>query len=152
MGYFQLEAAHFLYISYMIIHKTFLKNKVLVISILSMFLGSCVETKDIVDQDTGTKMEVSNSGTTTCQLIEKPFIIKNGVESDVMELYLRCSVQDYFIKLCESDVAAEELRKHLNEGVTVEMEIKEGQWDKCKGDFEVQSRIGTYIIISAIVK
>lgn len=148
MGYFQLEAAHFLYISYMIIHKTFLKNKVLVISVLSMFLGSCVETKDIVDQDTDAKMEVSNSGTTTCQLIEKPLTTRGA---DIMELYLRCSVQDYFIKICESNVTEDELRKHLNEGITVEMEIKEGELDKCEGDDEVQSRIGIYVTISKVI-
>ena len=96
-------------------------------------------------------MEISNSSRTTCQLIEKPFIIKNGVESDIMELYLRCSVQDYFIKVCESNVTVNELRKYLNKGITVEMQIKEGKLDKCEGDGEVQSRIGIYVTISEII-
>jgi len=134
----------------MIFDKTFLMKKLLVISVFSMYIGACAETKPLVKQDTEIKMKVSNSGTTTCQLTEKPFIIKNGVESDIMELYLRCSVQDYFIKLCESDVTAEELKKHLNDGITVEMEIKDGEWDKCQGDAQMQSRIGTYVTISAI--
>ena len=82
---------------------------------------------------------------------QKPFVIKNGVETDQMELYLRCSIQDYFIKLCESNVAREDLELYLNKGITVEMEIVDGEWDRCPGDPVVQSRIGKYVTIKSIV-
>jgi len=127
-------------------------RKIIVVAILSILVAACAETKPVVESDSGRTMQISNTGTTTCQLIEKPFIIKNGVESDIMELYLRCSVQDYFIKLCESDVTAKELREYLNEGITVEMEIIDGEWDRCEGDGQVQSRIGTYVTIKSIEK
>lgn len=117
---------------------------------LLFLVTACASSEPVVDK--GRSMTLSNNGTTTCQLIEKAFVIKNGVESDVMELYLRCSIQDYFIKLCESDVSAKELRKYLDKGITVEMEIKEGLWDKCEGDPEVQSRMGAYVTISKIEK
>lgn len=119
------------------------------IAFTASILLSCAETQI---KESGRSMSLSNSGTTTGQLIEKPFIIKNGVESNVMELYLRCSIQDYYIKLCESDVSAKELRKYLDKGITVTMEIKEGEWDRCEEDFEVQSRVGTYVTISSIEK
>ena len=93
----------------------------------------------------------NNSQTLNCQLVEKPFINKAGNVSENKELYLRCSVQDYYIKLCESDVAQDVLTPHLNEGVAVEVEIREGNWDICPGDPEqMQSRVGKYAVILSI--
>ncbi len=93
---------------------------------------------------------MSSSGS-TCQLIQKPFIKKNNVETDIQEYYLRCSIQDYFIKLCESNVSKEDLDQYLNKGISVEMDIVEGEWDSCPGDGEVQSRVGTYVVIKKII-
>lgn len=88
---------------------------------------------------------------TSCQLIEKAFVKKNGQPTDIKEFYLRCSVQDYFIKLCESDITPEQLIPFVDQGISVKMEVKEGEWDVCPGDeVEVQSRIGEYIVISEI--
>lgn len=90
---------------------------------------------------------------TSCELIEKSFINKGGKVTEYTELYLRCSVQDYFIKLCESEVTKEELKKYLDKGITVEMEIKDGMWDHCNDDPSyAQSRTGTYVIINKILK
>lgn len=93
------------------------------------------------------------SDITNCLLIEKAFISKSGEATDHNEMYLRCSMQDYFIKLCESKVTREELEKYLDRGIAVTMEIVEGEWDSCPGDeYPVQSRIGTYAIITSILK
>ena len=73
--------------------------------------------------------------------------------SDYKELYLQCSVQDYFIKICAGEVTTEELRKHLNQGITVDMEIRDGLWDICNDDpAYAQSRMGTYVIIHKIIE
>jgi hypothetical protein len=98
-------------------------------------------------------MSLKDSKTTTCQLIEKEFINKGGKVTQYKELYLRCSIQDYFIKICAGNVTAEELRPYINNGIEVEMEIKEGMWDHCNDNLAyAQSRIGTYVVINKIIK
>lgn len=96
------------------------------------------------------ELKTSDSGTTSCLLVEKAFVKKNGEPTDHKEIYLRCSVQDYYIKLCESKVTKKELEKYLDKGISVRMEIKEGSWDICEGDPVMQSRIGTYAVILSI--
>lgn len=109
-----------------------------------IFLVSCSSEKQIV-------REKSAGSYTSCQLVEKPFVKKNGEVADFKELYLRCSIQDYYIKLCESDVTKEDLMPYLNSGITVEMEIKEGNWDICPDELlHIQSRGGTYVVIKSI--
>jgi hypothetical protein len=99
------------------------------------------------------KREMKKSNITTCLLVEKAFVKKNGEPTDTKELYLRCSVQDYFIKICESDVTRKDLEEYLDRGIAVTMEIMEGEWDSCPDDkYQVQSRVGTYIIIKSIEK
>lgn len=89
----------------------------------------------------------------SCQIIEKPFIIKNGIESDKMELYLRCSMDDFFIKFCESEVTRESIEAYLDKGIMVDVEIREGSWDICEDDYEhAQSRIGHYALIHHILE
>lgn len=112
--------------------------------LLLLFLMSCSSEEHI------TREKTANSYT-SCQLVEKSFIKKNGEASDFKELYLRCSIQDYYIKLCESDVTKEDLLPYLNSEITVEMEIKEGNWDICPDELlHIQSRVGTYVVIKSI--
>ena len=112
--------------------------------LLLLFLMSCSSEEQIIREKT-------TSSYTSCQLVEKTFIKKNGEASDFTELYLRCSIQDYYIKLCESDVTQEDLVPYLNSGITVEMEIKEGNWDICPDELlHIQSRVGTYVVIKSI--
>ncbi len=86
--------------------------------------------------------------TVGAEIVEKTFVNKGGKITDYKELYLRCSVQDYFIKLCESKVSKEELMKHLDKGVTVHVEIREGMWDHCDPNpAYAQSRTGLYAAI-----
>ena len=98
-----------------------MKFKQLII-ILPIALFGCSESKDIPQ---GKSMSLTDSKTTTCQLIEKEFVNKGGKVTQYKELYLRCSIQDYFIKLCEGNVAATQLKPYINLGIEVEMEIKE---------------------------
>lgn len=90
---------------------------------------------------------------THCQLIEKSFSNKIGIENpELKELYLRCSIQDYYIKLCESKVQKADLLKYLNKSISVKMEVKEGYWDICPSDDpKAQSRIGNYVVITEII-
>jgi len=90
--------------------------------------------------------------TAGCQVVEKSFVNKGGKTSEFKELYLRCSVQDYYIKFCESKVSLKKMKKYVDQGATVTYEIKEGSWDICKGDPEMQSRIGTYAVILKVKK
>jgi len=93
-----------------------------------------------------------NITTTSCQIVEKLFVNKLGHTSDHSEIYLRCSIQDYFIKFCESKVTHKKLEKYINKVITVTYEIKEGEWDRCKGEPDMQSRVGTYVTILSIKK
>lgn len=91
--------------------------------------------------------------TVGCQVVSKAFIKKNGQPADREELYLRCSVQDYFIKFCESEVSKEALTPFIDEGISVEMEVREGEWDICPDDPpQMQSRIGRYAVILKILE
>lgn len=127
-----------------------MKNLTYLCFFIFSLLFSCTSNKEVT---TGNKMALSEPGTISCQLIEKEFINKGGKVQEYKELYLRCSVQDYFIKFCESNVTSMELEPYLNSGITVKMEIREGRWDHCEGDPDyAQSRIGKYVVILAIEK
>ncbi|PJB15164.1 MAG: hypothetical protein CO118_04765 [Flavobacteriales bacterium CG_4_9_14_3_um_filter_32_8] len=125
------------------------KFNLLFITVL-ILLSSCASNKKIL---TAKPMSINNSGATSCELIEKGFTNKAGKIEARKELYLRCSIQDYFIKICEGNVTYEELKPYLNSGITVKMEIREGMWDHCEENSAyTQSRTGTYVIIKSIEK
>lgn len=96
----------------------------------------------------------------TAPIVQKNFMKKNGQATDLVEYYLRQSIQDYFIKFCESQVSRTTLEAYLESQkeeliptVTLEVEILEGYWDICPEDpVEMQSRIGKYVIIHRIVE
>ena len=99
------------------------------------------------------EMGSQDSTLTSCLVIEKPFVQKNGKVSKYKEIYFRCSVQDYFIKFCESEVTKKQMKKYINKGISVVMEIREGSWDICEDSpQEMQSRIGKYVVIHSIEK
>jgi len=111
---------------------------------------SCKNNKDVI---IGRQMSLTESTTTSCQLIEKEFTNKGGKVTGYKELYLRCSVQDYFIKICEGNVSVKDLKPYINSSITVEMEIRNGIWDHCdENPAYSQSRTGPYVIIKSIVK
>ena len=75
---------------------------------ITFLFFACKDSSKInTNEINSTKSVISNS--TTCQLIEKEFMNKIGKSTGVKEFYLRCSIQDYFIKFCESDVTSKEL-------------------------------------------
>jgi hypothetical protein len=106
-----------------------------------------------MDNNTTKKVKAPNEKYTTCVLVEKSFVNKGGKMGDFKELYLQCSVQDYFIKICAGGVTEKELRKYLNLRITVDMEIREGRWDHCSNDLaHAQSRVGVYVVIHKIIE
>lgn len=127
-----------------------MKNSILIL--FCYFLLSCANnSKNSIT--TQSRVKDPNAKYTTCVLIEKSFINKGGKMSDFTELYLQCSVQDYFIKICAGEVTADELRKYINKGITVDMEIRDGMWDHCSTDLSyAQSRMGTYVVIHKIIE
>jgi len=125
-----------------------MKNLFVFFTIL-LFVSCKVEEK-LVEQ---LRLKDPNATYTSCVLIEKEFVNKGGKLTEYKELYLQCSIQDYFIKICESKVTLEDLKPYINSGIKVKMEIKEGMWDHCSDDpAYAQSRMGTYAIITEIVK
>ena len=96
--------------------------------------------------------------TASVVFIKKPFISKSGKVTNRYEWYARLSVQDYFIKFCESSIKKEALEERFdpmkNEMIksgTIRYQIDEGNWDECE-DLNVQSRTGPYIIIHEFLK
>ena len=93
----------------------------------------------------------------TAPIVFKSFIKKNGEASDKKELYIQRSIQDYYIKFCESKVTREELEKQLSKinglikALTLEVEYRNGDWDICDENMMQQSRVGKYIIIHRII-
>ena len=91
-------------------------------------------------------------------VLSKNFVKKNGAVTEHKEMYIRRSIQDYYIKFCESNISSEDLENHLStmdgeiKVATLEVEFFDGSWDICDDDFEQQSRIGAYVIIHRIVK
>jgi len=85
------------------------------------------------------------------QIVEKAFYKKNGEPAGFNELYFRASIQDYFIKFCESNIDKDAISPYIDQSITVHAEIKDGEWDTCPDDpAEMQSRIGPYMVINAI--
>ena len=102
-------------------------------------LVACANTKEITE---ARPMRLTDSNIFNCLLIEK--------EGSGNQLYLRCSVQDYFIDLCAGKVSRSQLIPYLNSGVEVEIEIKEGISTSC-GENQVTNKNERYIIVNRIV-
>ena len=124
-------------------------------SCILLTLFACKTKKDVSVADLPLPAEkgLTDTQTTTCQLVEKSFTNKGGKITDYKELYLRCSIQDYFIKLCESKVTRKDLEPYIDKGITVKMEIRQGMWDHCDPNpAYAQSRTGIYVAILSIEK
>ena len=87
----------------------------------------------------------------TGHIVEKPFVNKVNQPTGVMELYFRASIQDYFIKFCESELTREELEPFIDKAVTVNADVVDGEWDNCDGIDMQQSRMGRYMIIKKLL-
>ena len=49
----------------------------------------------------------------TAPIVKKNFVNKAGKATDHVEYYIRRSIQDYYIKFCESNVSIKELNEKL---------------------------------------
>ncbi len=121
--------------------------------LLFIFLSLSCTSEKLTQQPLDLTKKMSTDVTTSCQLIEKEFVNKGGKVTEYKELYLRCSVQDYFIKLCEGNVTRKELEPYINSGITVKMEVRDGMLDHCDPNPSyAQSRTGIYAVILSIEK
>ena len=131
-----------------------MKN-LLIISLLSICCLSCGSRKEEPLVSTNKVAEVNNEHAVyTGQVVEKEFYNKGGKAMGFSDMYLRLSEQDYFIKFCESNVTKEEIEDlKLGEfdAIKVEAEIIDGEWDSCDPEARVQSRVGRYIVIYALL-
>lgn len=145
------------------VKNTKMTEKVLFVLLLIVpFLFSCSTSHDAQIPVHEMKPDLSASDSTfiiSAPLVEKKFVMKNGKEMDFTEWYIRRSVQDYFIKFCESSITRKDLENALNARLEsmqkilkLEIQYKEGSWDICDDNLMQQSRIGRYVIIHKIVE
>jgi len=96
--------------------------------------------------------------TITAPIVKKNFVNKAGRTTDHVEYYIQRSIQDYYIKFCESNVSIKELNEKLEsidgdiKALQLEVEFRNGEWDICDENHEAQSRIGEYAVILKILK
>lgn len=101
----------------------------------------------------------TNEGTyiISVPVVIKNYVNKNGEITEQKEIYIQRSIQDYFIKFCESRISQEDLENRLSKiddifkTLTLEVEFLDGNWDSCNDNFKQQSRIGKYVIIHKII-
>lgn len=142
--------------------KTSIRFLILLLAALST-LSLCK--KNVVSMGKQEKQSSFNSDSTQIisgLIVQKPFVNKAGKASDFKEMYFRLSVQDYFIKFCESKITKADLQAHLDslpesgllgdKAVSLEIEIKNGEWDNCEEEYPVQSRVGDYVVVYRIVE
>jgi hypothetical protein len=128
--------------------------------LIGLLFASCSTPKEGIESGLKTPNEKTERGT---YIISAPIVYKNSMSkrNEVMEfkdVYIRRSIQDYYIKFCESMISRNELERHLNKisgdikALTLEVQFREGEWDICEGDPIMQSRIGQYVIIYRVVE
>lgn len=142
--------------------KAMLTYKTILTYTITVLLFSCVSKPVLNSMDTKNETEKNSSEAKqiiSCPIVEKEFMRKNGQLSGYTEYYLERSIQDYFIKFCESSVSKEELELALEKQdgmiktLKLEIELREGEWDICPDDpAEMQSRIGEYAVIYRIIE
>jgi len=104
------------------------------------------------------KINESGQYVITCEIVSKPY---DGTQADLKshtEYYLRRSIQDYFIKFCESSIEQSDIEQFLKSKendlikiITVEVEFKNGLFDECKNNSQIESRIGDYVVLKRIL-
>ena len=129
-----------------------MRTSVFFILILSI-LYSCASPKMKVEKSPENQTKPEKIITTP--IVEKHFYNKIGEKTDQTEFYIQQSVQDYFIKFCESEITREQLVEALSKiespikTLTLKIEIRDGEWDSCDS-YPVQSRVGKYAVILSI--
>lgn len=131
---------------------------VFIIALSILFSCSTSKEKPSQQNNVSDKKTAENSYLITAPIVKKQFVNKAGRTTDHTEYYIQQSIQDYFIKFCESNVSEDELKERLNriqgdiKTVRLSVEIREGAWDLCDDGLEAQSRIGQYMVILEILE
>ncbi len=134
-------------------------KKTLLFSILCLCTIACTaQTKQPMKRNkTADTSSGDNKVIFSAPLVLKTFVKKNGERTDLKEWYIQRSIQDYFVKFCESEVSREELETYLSDPsnplkvAKLEVEFRKGNWDICDDNELMQSRVGEYAIIHRII-
>ena len=127
---------------------------------LGLLFSSCSTPKEGIESGLKTPDEKTERGTyiITAPIVYKSAMSKRNVDMEFKDVYIQRSIQDYYIKFCESMISRAELEEHMNKisgdikALTLEVQFREGEWDICEGDPMMQSRIGQYVIIYRVVE
>ncbi len=108
-----------------------------------------------------TKKPDTKGSTEESKIISSPVVYKNriikGEVQETGDYYIQRSIQDYFIKFCESKVSIDELEKYLTDQesmikvVKAEVEFHNGEWDSCDEEAKVASRTGEYVVLLRLI-
>ncbi len=121
--------------------------KIVAALIFVLFIQSCAMKKETTPIREKT-VDKENPLKRTGEIIEKTFVNNNGEIGNFTELYFRASIQDYYIKFCESAVKKEDLIPFIGKVITVDAEIVIGNFDTCPGEQSPQEiREGHYMVI-----
>jgi hypothetical protein len=103
------------------------------------------------------KGSTENSFVVSGPVAEKKRVIKGEVQEET-DYFLERSVQDYFIKFCESKVTRAEFESYLKKQkstiktIKADIEYREGEWDSCDEPGKAASRTGAYVIILSLIE
>ena len=131
---------------------------VFIIALSIMFSCSTSKEKTSQQNNVSDKNRAEKPYLITAPIVKKQFVNKASRTADHVEYYIQQSIQDYFIKFCESNVSIKELNEKLEniegdiKALQLEVEMREGDWDICDGNHEIQSRIGEYMVILKILE
>lgn len=130
---------------------------IIVFAITSLGLALGNKTKSSKNKkNVNTNKNIQDASIIHGELVKLSATNKRGeVMGNLTEYYIRCSIQDYFIKLCESKITKEDLDKYYDESklinsISVKGKIVTGNFDICNHE-EAASRIGNYITIDEII-
>lgn len=119
--------------------------------IVYLYLGACSTSKKPLDSI----VDKTNLKTGTVIYAQKK--TRDGLQKE-MEFYFRIEGKNYFVKLSESKVNATELKKHVNQTVSIKGNIKNGPWEEMKAttitsnQYPEKPRSGVYITIDKILE
>ena len=128
--------------------------------IITLIFSSCTTKEEIVKNKT--PMKTRSEGKF---IVSAPIVLKGGDgaigiggNTEKKDMYVQQSVQDYYIKFCESTVTREEMEKALKKEkdlikvLKLEIEYKDGNMDVCPQDpRSIAGRKGRYVIVHRIV-
>jgi hypothetical protein len=128
-----------------------MKLSIYLLIISCIYFGGCSVSKKSSD------LIVDEANLKNGMLIYLPKKTREGLQKE-MEFYFRIEEKNYFVKLSESKVNATELKKHVNQTVSIKGNIKNGPWEEMKAttitsnQYPEKPRSGVYITIDKILE